>query len=158
MLKVLLYSLNDFHKIIRIMSDPILFEASMTDEDIELNNQGRWMLDTNIHYLGLEKDGECIGIVRFSQLTSITIDYHWHLLPQYWGTSLSDEFVKLVDEWFKENTSIHKVVIQSPQVCTHVYKAAIRNGFSVEGVLTGGILWRGKVQDLILMSRFIKRI
>jgi RimJ/RimL family protein N-acetyltransferase len=144
---------TDLSLIKEIMCDKILFEASMPDEDLQLYALNEWNPTLNCMYLNYDNK----AIIRLFDLSNITADMHVHLLPKYWGTGVSDELQSTVEDWIKENTQYCKIVIQTPQCCESVLKASSRNGYTLEGILTSGIYWRGNIENVILMSKFINR-
>jgi RimJ/RimL family protein N-acetyltransferase len=145
----------DYDLVQEIMSEPKLFQASMCDYDLSLGD--KWEPDRQgWHYLLISLDEKPVGVIRSCYLTSTTIDSHGHILPEYWGTGLSDAAFKLGFDWYLANTDVHKIVVQTPRCCTHIIRAMHRIGWEVEGVLTKAIRWRGKLEDLVLMSLTIR--
>ena len=150
---VLIRAESDKAVIKQIMCDPLLFNASMPDEDIAAFKAGTWEPNDNAIYLNYDDK----AIIRLYPLTNLSVDMHIHLKSEFWGTGVSDEMSKHIEQYLIENTQFCKIVIQTPACCREVLKAATRDGYSLEGILTASILWRDKVENLILMSKFIRR-
>jgi RimJ/RimL family protein N-acetyltransferase len=148
---------TDLNLVKEVMTNKALFEASMPDEDIAALKEGQWNPSPyGWTYLKLEKDNKIIGILRYMHLSNITVDLHWHLLPEYWGSGLSDKFQEELEKWFRKNTKVFKITVQTPSACKHTIKAAARVGYEIEGMLIGAIVWRDKVEHLVLMSKFLR--
>lgn len=141
----------------QIMTDNRLFKASMPDEDIVALEHNVWEPDDSCKYLVFYKAEIPIAVIRLYTLANLTVDMHVHLLPEYWGDGTSRTVETYVEDWLKENTNYCKIVIQTPQCCKNVLVAATREGYELEGVLTGAIYWRNKIENIVLMSKFIKR-
>lgn len=149
---------TDLDLVKEILTNRDLFYRSMPDEDILAYEQGTWYpSDIGWNYLLIKKDDLPVGIIRFQYITSTTADIHGHMLPQYWGTRAVPQAEQAMEDWFLANSYVYKLVIQTPKPCLHIVKFAAKSGFEIEGCLTGAILWRKKLEDLILLSKFIKR-
>ena len=148
---------TDMELIRHIMTDRVLFNASMPDEDILALDDGTWEPDANCDHLVCELDDEPIAIIRLYRVSNLTVDMHMHLLPKYWGTGVSDKLARSVEKYLTENTMYCKVMIQTPQCCREVLKAATRDGYELEGILTAAIHWRGNIENMVLMSKFLRR-
>ena len=140
----------------KVMCNDTLFRASMPDEDITLLEKGKWEPDSTCVHLVCKKGKDPIAIIRLYALANITVDMHVHLIPKYWGTGVSAEVQTEVEKYLKKNTNYCKVVIQTPQCCREVLKAVTREGYQLEGILTAAIHWRGEIENIILMSKFIR--
>lgn len=140
-----------------VMGNKVLFRASMADEDCALEEEGKWEPNMDWFYLAYIKDGEPAGIVRFHNISNTTVEIHPQLLPNHWGTGESTKLEEYIEEWFFLNTNYYKLLIQSPQCCKEVLEATARNGYALEGILTAAIMWRGKFENIVLMSKFINR-
>ena len=141
------------------LDDARMREASLTDDELNYLQAGGNVINPNVSiYLIVYNNDNIAGLIKYEPLTSIMVSYHVYLKSAFWGTGISHELKQVLDHYFLNNTSFHKILVQTPRVCENVIKAAIREGFEIEGVLVGGIFWRGKVENLVLMSRFIRRI
>lgn len=142
-----------------LIEDTRLREASLTDDEISYLQAGGNVINFNVSvYLLLYNNDNICGFIKYEPLTSIMVSYHVYLKSTFWGTGISHDVKHAVDTYFLSTTSFHKILIQTPRPCENVIKAAFREGFQIEGVLVGGIFWRGKVESLVLMSRFIRSI
>ena len=148
---------NDNSLIKQIMTDEVLFKASMPDEDVSRLETGNWEPATDCYHVVCKLRDEPIAIARLYSISNLTVDMHLHLLPKYWGTGISSEVSSKIEEFLISNTNYCKIIIQTPQCCREVLKAATREGYELEGILTSGIFWRGKVENIIIMSKFLNR-
>lgn len=144
---------SDLNKVKEIMDDKKLFLSSMPDEEVKEYLRGTWEPKTDCIYLNY-KD---IAVVALYNISNLTVDIHPKLRSEYWGSGLSDELQEAIEDWLKRNTGYGKMIIQTPECCREVLQAAVRNGYYLEGLLTAGILWRGKVENIVLMSKFLDR-
>lgn len=140
-----------------MLEDPKLFYACSSDDELVDYGLSQWNPNSNQNYLVLRQEGEIIGYGHWNYITNITADGHARLCSKYWGSGLSQEAYKAAEDWFKEHTQVYKFVLKIPQSQEHALKAAAAAGYEVEGVLMGAIVWRNKVENLILMSKFIRR-
>lgn len=136
----------------QIMCDPKLFNASMTDEDINEFQNGNWEPRADNTYLNYDDK----AIIILDQVSPLTVCSHPHLRSEYWGTGESHKLEVELEKYLLSNTAYRKVIIMTPQCCREVLKAATREGYALEGILTAATLWRDKVENLIIMSKFLK--
>lgn len=136
----------------RIMSDNVLFKASMSDTEIQQFEAGTWEPEPG-QYLNYDDK----AIIKLDPLSNCAVCIHVYLQSQYWGEGISSKLEHEIEKWLIDNTSYGKVVLMTPQCCREVLKVAVREGYALEGILTAAILWRDNVENLILMSKFLKR-
>ena len=140
-----------------IMTNKVLAAASMPDEDLRLMAENIWQPAGDCDYLICVMEGKDIAIIRLYSLSNITVDMHYHLLPEYWGKGISSQINTKVEEYLINNTNYCKIVVQTPQCCREVLKAASREGYHLEGILTAAIVWRNNIENIVLMSKFLNR-
>ena len=148
---------SDKRLIKSIMTTEVLFNTSMPDEDIALLKAGKWETATDCQHLIVRMEKDPVAIIRLYAISNITVDVHVHMLPGYWGTGVSDDMQAKMERFLIENTQYCKLVVQTPQCCRHVLKAATRSEFQLEGILTSAILWRDKIENIVLMSKSLNR-
>jgi hypothetical protein len=134
------------------MCDEVLFKASMPDGDIRAYDEGNWEPEDNCLYLNFDDK----AIVRVYPLTAITADVHVHLKSEFWGSGVSNQLQEAIEDYLVNQTNYCKIVLQTPQCCRSVLQAAVRNEFKLEGILTSAICWRGKIENIVLMSKSIR--
>ena len=154
----LLESPLEVDNLISYLQLPEMHTVALPDNEIalilelktdQLINSDKWLV--------LRLDEMIVGFVRWNYFTSITAIVHGYLQQAYWGTSISDEFDSLTCKWFAENTHVHKLSVLSPAPCKHVHLACARWGYEIEGVSIGAIVWRNRVEHLVIMSKFIRK-
>lgn len=148
---------KDLDLVEQIMTNKMLFKASMPDDDIAALEAGTWKPDPNVEYLVAKRDGDPIGIIRLYRISNLTIDIHYHILPIQWGTGVSSEVHKKLEEYLREFTVYCKLLIQTPQCCREVLQASVREGFKLEGILTAAIKWRDNIENIVLMTKPLLR-
>ena len=150
---------TDLETVKTIFKNKQLFDACLPDEDRVQREVGTWEPDPNgvWDFLEICLNDKVIGIVRYQPLSIVAVDIHPAVLPEYWGTNMTEKFMPKVEEYFKCNTKYHKLQIQCPQCCKHTIRAAARIGFEIEGVLIGATYWNEKIENLVMMGKFIGR-
>lgn len=139
-----------------IMLDEDLFYASMMDIDIKNFEEGNWEPSPNFTYLLAKEGSDAVGLVRLHDFTPVAIDVHFSILPKYWGTGVSNKVQKTLEHWLIDNTPYIKIITQTPRACEEVIKAQLRNGYQIDVALPNTTLWRNKVEDLVIMSKYIR--
>ena len=150
------YELTDDQTILNFLLQPVVKDSAFTDEDIVTADAGLFQLENESEYVGLYKELTLIGVIKYEYLTTITVRVHPYILPNHmrsWLDSMDE-----CDEWFIKNTMAHKYVVQTPQCCKSIIKMLHIQGFQLEGALIAALFWRGKIENLVLMSRFIDRV
>lgn len=140
-----------------LMTIKQLFEASMPDEDLAVFNEGKWEPSMQGTYFAVYREDVPIGIIRLHEMTNLTADIHYHICPTQWGQGISSKVHFIFEEYLRKNKAYCKLLIQTPQCCRHVLQAAVREGFELEGILTSAISWRGKVENLVLLTKNIRK-
>jgi hypothetical protein len=136
----------------RIFSDEKLCAIAFAD-----GKKPEYFKDTNNNYLVAFHNEVPIAALRFQEFTDITANCHIYVKSEYWHNKISYKLIPAFENWFLENTQYHKVVAMSPESSKHVHFTLAKNGFWLEGVLTGAICWQGKVEGLLVFSKFLKR-
>ena len=146
--------LTNNHDVIKqIIGDSKLLKASMTDEDLISFEAGTWVLEDRCQYLNYEDK----AIVRVYPVTNLTVEIHPQLRSEFWGTGESHKLEEEIEQWLISNTNYCKVILQTPQCCREVLQAAVREGYALEGILTAAISWRNQIENIVVMSKFLKR-
>lgn len=149
--------LTDPETIKRILYHPDLINVVFsTDEQKEIKDKIH-VFSKNEFYLGIYQNSpeELLGLVRCQAISTITVNWHFHLLPKYWGKGIGDMTDNKAIEWLIKNTNFKKVMIQSPSCCKEVIKACDRNGYKIEGLLTNAIVWNNNIEHLVIMAKRI---
>ena len=147
---------KDYKLIDEIMTNRDLFEASMPDGDFKLLKEGKWSSENGDWiYLHVTKDETSVGIIRLKFVTPVMVEFHWHLLPQHWGTGVSNEANEALEAYVQNTLHVNKLMSYIPSSCKHTLKAAGRAGYEIEGVLCKGEYWRGQVVDLVIIAKFL---
>jgi len=138
--------------------EPKLFHSAFSLSDLEMYDKGTWKPRTDARYLRMSKNKKLLGFLRFEEFTSVSVIWHWYLSSEHWGSGITALLDDLVVDWFKHNTYYHKIIGLVPEKCKEVIKAGTRAGMLIEGCLIGGVHWGEDVCNLVIMSKFIKRV
>lgn len=151
--------ITDIETVKTVFEDKVLFDASLPDPDRILRDQGLWHPDPNCvwEFVEIVNDDVVVGIIRYQPISIVAIDCHIHVLSKFWGNKISDEIIPAFEKYIEQNTKYHKLQVQCPASCKHTMLCAARHGFEIEGVLMGASFWNNKVEDLVLMGKFIRR-
>jgi RimJ/RimL family protein N-acetyltransferase len=148
-------STEDFELIKELMTDEKLFKASMPDEEFQLLEEGYWEPNPDYDYVVVYKDNSPLGLVRYSRISNITVDAHHQLLSKYWGQDEIKNIDNLFVHYLLEFTGYRKIMVRIPTDCTHTLKAAAKLGYQIEGVLTDAVIWRNRLNHIVIMSKSI---
>ena len=130
----------------------------MVDEEHAALIKGEWIPDPLANWVILEVDGEIVGVARCYRFTEICMDVHIHILPKFWGKKVPTLYMEAFNDWVLATyPQVHKLVAKCPRTCMHPIRAALDAGFEVEAVLPQCSLWRGKIENLVILGKFIKR-
>lgn len=143
----------------RVLGNDQLAQISLTDAELEEFQAGTYdpVANPDDNFLAIIDDHKVIAILKYEAFTPLAISCHMFIHPDYWGSKCSYKIIPAIENWFKKHTQIHKLIVMSPESCTHVHMTAAKNGFWLEGCLTGAMYWRGQVEALLIFSKFINR-
>ncbi len=148
---------NEIGDLSELLLDPAFQEVALVDDEVAKIKQNLLSFLRDSNWLILSSGHDIIGYLRFAYFSSISASVHGYVKPKYWGLGISDEFNKKVDEWFKLNTTVFKLIVFTPRCCEQVIKAVVRMGYEIEGVMMLAVVWRQKVENLVILSKFIHR-
>lgn len=139
-----------------LLYDYKLAHSSLTDEELIAYDLGRWKPDPLSGWLCIEDDRDILGYIKFEQLTNILFSCHIYTQSKYWGTDVADKMTEAGEEWFRTNTSCCQILIQCPRSCAHPIKCSVRQGYELTAVLPNAIVWRQKLEHLVLLMKDIR--
>lgn len=139
---------TDYGLLDTILSNPRLSKAILQDGDVAHINQDLEYLLASVE-INQNQEMEVIGFFSCRPWTNRTIEAHIYVLPDYWGTLLSDAmFYALVA--VLQKTATRKIITRTPAVCTHAINFVKRIGFKQAGCVSEAISWGGEVTDVLL--------
>ena len=141
-------------EVINKFLEPMKNEVLCDEELNQINTTG---LKNNSNYIGVYVKDELITVIKYEYMTPVTVCYHFYLRKDLWGKGIAGPIAKELDKWFLEKTSVHKLCIYAPEPCKHTIRTARLVGWTLEGVLTSSVVWKGKIENMIILSRFIRR-
>ena len=146
---------TDYSIVKEIMTNPTLMKVSLPPEDQAICDDGKWEADPSYTYVLIYEGDKVAGLIRYQSMTNVMIHFHFHLLPEYWGSGVSDKAEELLFKYFRENTHYKKAITFTPWECKEVQSALARGGYEFEGILTNAIYWNNKIQHLIIAVKEI---
>lgn len=128
-----------------IMTEPEIWER-ITDDSADLDK----FMPPNGIYLTAVKDGEIIGLARFTRVNSTLYEYHPMVLKKYRHHSVEfhDKTVKTI----KNMISGIELIAYIPECFKDVIFFARRNGWERKGKVTQGIVKHGKRHDIHILQ------
>lgn len=127
-----------------IITEPKLFALSygqsVDSKNFEVEHNG-------FHYLHIKNGIKTVGCMQVRTLTRILLEAHIYILPEYWGTGISDRASEVGFEWAKSQ-GYYQVFTDVPKECTHVIRLLKRVGWVQCGHIKDGIIFNNKLQDL----------
>ena len=147
--------LEDKDKLLDFMFHPLFVEHCLYDDDTRerfFNNR------PTSKYFYIE-DSEIMSVVQFECMTPVLMCVHMFINPKYWGDDYGPDVYKIFTNWLKDTyPHIHKLLVLVPVVCRNVIMCAGKIGFQPEGIVAGGVYWRGKVVDMAILTKFIRGV
>ncbi len=113
-------------------------------------------VDGGFTYLLIKENETILGLFQTRELTRILLEAHIYLLPEYWGGDSSKKALTALIEYCKTNTTYHKVFTDVPKVCKHVINLMKRIGAVQCGYIQEGVIFDGKLTDLMLFSKKVR--
>lgn len=138
--------------------DNDLAKVGLSDRDYSSLLKDELIFGDQNTYVGVYKGDELVALGWFSYFTTIMGECHYFAASKHWQTKVPLEAYYLLEDWLKENTFLTKLMSTCPQSCTNVLKFHTKTGYEIEGVLVNGTIWRGKIENLIMISKFIRRV
>lgn len=136
-----------------ILTEPTLWEL----EYGQGHDKENFRVDASYTYLLVKKDGIIVGVFQVREMTKVLLEFHSFLLPQYWGTGLSEQIPAALAAWAAANTSAHNIITMVPQAAKHVLDYLERIGAQFSGLIPNGIVYNGAFSALYLYTYPIRR-
>lgn len=99
-------------------------------------------------HIGVYRDKKLAGVLSFSQLSSVTIDVHMVIHPDFWGKSV--ELMREAGVFMFTKTPCLKIVTMTPAFNRLAGRVAKKLGMKKEGLLKDSFLKGWKLHDQII--------
>lgn len=152
-MKIKLSESTDKKTIQSILFHPSLINTLPDEDRLALKDAVESELNPEVNYLLVHTDKANIGVIRWEPFNNITIEAHVQILPEYWGTGVTEKIAQQVFTYWKETTHFKTLITFVPEDCKQVQRAIHRFGLEPTGVIPKGIIWNQRQQDLYIFSR-----
>lgn len=143
------------------LADPSLVYLGLPDDDlVSLCYEKRYIPKENSIYKGMYNvdTDELVGIMKLELFTDVSVNIHLYLLTGLHHQGYSKAIGQACYDYVRDYCpNIHKIILMAPESCEHVHKAAERFGMNLEGKLTKVLMWRKKLQDVLLYAINVDR-
>jgi UDP-2,4-diacetamido-2,4,6-trideoxy-beta-L-altropyranose hydrolase len=133
MLKLRNAQFSDSEFLYKLRFSTEVIESSITKEVPTLEAHNDWfqkkITDPNTHILIVEKSDKCIGYLRFD-IQQNEAEVSVAIIREERGKGQGDIFLKLGEEWLKQNTDVHKLTARVIQSNNQSHRLFIRNNFT----------------------------
>src|SRR5258708_6609714 len=107
-----------------ILTIPLLYKVNGNTAPI-----AEFKVDTSFNYLLIKDNEHIYGCFQYRKFTGILIEGHINIIPEYWGSKVSLEAMKLGIKWLENNTNSHRIFTDVPIICEHVHRLLNHFGF-----------------------------
>lgn len=100
---------------------------------------------------GIFDSGQLIMLMKYEFFTTVALNIHCYLSSSLQGRGYFGELVTFIIAWIKqEMPQVTKLLVMTPDPCSHIQAMANRYGFIKEGHLKNVVVWRQQTVDLII--------
>ena len=137
---------TDKQVIYDVISHDGIFDCIREDGYTDIN------IDTDATcFLSLKVDGDIGGIFIIEKLSSIEIQFHAQVLPEY-RKEYTKKFMTMVYEWIISETGFQKLSASAPSIYPNAANFCKRMGMIEEGINRLSWLKNGEIHDQILLG------
>lgn len=138
---------KDYELIKSIITHPEVYPY-ITDDYSAPSEEFEPIQDDNIIYLTTYH-----GLFALIPQSNVMVDLHTTILPEGRSRTISSAYEMF--DWLSRNTDYRKIITHVPVDNKRAYYAAIKAGFTEEGVITKSVMRKGKLIDQYLLGRTI---
>lgn len=133
------------------LEDPALCYIALPDHDlVSLYQEKKWYKTNGSYLIGIYVEEELIFIMKYEFFTPIAVNVHFYLKSTLRNKGIFKDIQKLLKKWITNNTNIRKILAMSPKSCEMIAHVCEKFGFVKEGHLKNSIIWRNKIDDLLI--------
>lgn len=134
-----------------IINDPVLICLGFSDSElVYMYEHKEYKLHKDSKYIGIKKDDDIIGILKWEYFTEHCISIHPYIASTFQGKGLSKEIGNFISEHLMKNTDVKKAVAFIMEPCEAAIRAAKGFGFKLEGHITKCTYWRQKLTGIYI--------
>lgn len=155
-MKTYIKEINNTVASVFFSKDPLLCAMGLADQFLKDMDDGLGYNPPDAALTGFfNKDNdELIGFIQATLFTESTILVHGFLHTKYHHSGIfrqiANKYVKYIHKYYP---TIEKLMVISPEICTHVHNAILGLGFKKEGCLTKSMIWRNQLRDVFIFGR-----
>lgn len=138
-----------------LMKDIKLCALALSDDSLKKLDQGQGYCPPPCSMTGFyNKKDELVCFMQATLFTESTLLIHVFLRSDLHHSGILRPITKQYSEYIhKHAPDVKKAMIMSPEPCSHVHAAVKGLGFKKEGCLTKAMVWREKLEDVIIFGR-----
>jgi len=108
----------------------------------------------DVDWVRIMSDDKVIALANTKHFTDQYLELHICADPK-----LKFQFLSIwpcVEAYFKDTSDYKGLLIYVPQDCGYVIKWCNKLGFEMSGAIPNGIVWRKKLNNLIIMTKMLR--
>lgn len=117
------------------------------------------LMGRQVFILGIDENSKQkpVGLVTIlTHGVNGTADIGMMIIKSYWGTDVTNESYDQVENYVFKKCNMRKICLQVLSNDEHTLNSNERHGYVREGKLKDHCLFHGKLQDIIILSKFKK--
>lgn len=136
-----------------LMNDPNLAYMGLPDTDlIYMYEHKEYMPHPGSMYIGIEKDDELIGILKWEYFSDVSITVHPYISSKHQNKGLAKEMAIFVKEQLMKDTKVKKILAFIMEPCEPAIRAVKACGFRQEGFITKCTIWRNELVGIYIFG------
>lgn len=136
------------------LSDPNLCWIGLPDNDLQsLYHNKKYIQQYNTVLVGIYDETGLMCVIRWEPFSQVIVSMHVYLATRYHHTGTLRKILHYIKPYFEDpKFPFLKAIIMHPSNVPHVGVALKATGFTYEGTLKDGIVWRQELVDLNFYS------
>lgn len=131
------------------INDPTLCYLGLSDEQLSyMYEHKEYNPDPMSYYLGCWEGKKLLAVIKSEKFTENAVNSHIYMSSKLHHKKMTTKIKDLYVQYLIDNTEMTKVLVMTPETCSHVIEPLNHWGFALEGVFTNAIVWRQKLVDL----------
>ena len=101
-------------------------------------------------YLLIKKDTQTVGVFELQKITNITASVHMHIIEEYQQQGIANKTLYPLLDYIRFYTSYKKLIATVASTNEHIQKVLDKTDFVFCGLITDGIIWNDRIDDLLI--------